>query len=321
MRSQSIPAAIALAVALAAPISAQPKQAKAFQTPEAAARALAHAARADGMSELLAIFGPGGEALLASSDQATAQRNRETFAVAFAEEWRVQDVGAGRKELVIGRESWPFPVPLVKTARGWAFDVAAGKEEILDRRIGRNELAVIQVCRTYVRAQYAYASSGHDGKPAGLYAQRFASDAGTQNGLYWPVSKGHPRSPLGDLVAQAAEDGQARDTGTTTASGRTPFHGYYFRIVTAQGKSASGGAKNYVTDGDMRGGFALVAWPAEYDASGVMTFVVNQDGVVFEKDLGPETAAHASKLTRFDPDLTWRTAFLPATRSGSPSPR
>ena len=321
MRSHSIVLALALGVALAVPLSAQMKQPTAFPTPEAAARALAHAAKAEGMDELLAIFGTGGEKVLASSDPVTARRNRETFAVAFAEEWRVQDLAAGRKELVIGHESWPFPVPLVKTTRGWMFDVVAGKEEILDRRIGRNELAAIETCRTYVRVQYAYASTGHDGKPAGLYAQKFASDTGTQNGLYWAATAGQPRSPLGDLIAKAADDGQARDTTATTSAARTPFHGYYFRILSAQGAAASGGAKNYVDGGDMRGGFALVAWPAEYDASGVMTFVVNQDGVVFEKDLGPETSTKAPTLTRFDPDLTWHTAFHPTTRSGTPSPR
>jgi hypothetical protein len=311
----------ALAAALALPLSAQTKQPEAFPTPESAARALEHAARADGAADLLAIFGPGGEALLASSDPVTAQRNRETFAVAFAEEWRLQDLAAGRKELVIGHESWPFPVPLMKTTRGWVFDVAAGKEEILARRVGRNELAAIETCRAYVRAQHTYASSGHDGKPAGFYAQQFASDADRQNGLYWPAKTGQPRSPLGDLLAQAADDGKARDTAATTSDSRTPFHGYYFRILTAQGAAASGGAKNYLTGSDMQGGFALVASPAEYNASGVMTFLVNQDGVVFEKDLGAETSTKASTLKKFDPDLTWHTAFHPAPRTATPSAR
>jgi hypothetical protein len=318
MRSRLVLATLVLGLAPLVPLRAQETSGKAFKTPDAAARALAHAARANGMDELLEIFGPAGRELVNSSDPATARRNRETFAVAFGEEWRFEDLGPGRKELVIGHESWPFPVPLAKTSRGWVFDVAAGKEEILDRRIGRNELAVIQIARAYVNAQRRYAGSGHDGKPAGIYAQRFASEQGTENGLYWPVQHGQPRSPLGDLVAQAAADGQARDT---SGQQRTPFHGYYFRILESQGASASGGAKNYVADGRMTGGFALIAWPAEYDASGVMTFLVNQDGVVFEKDLGPDTASKAAGIVRFDPDLTWRTASVAPARTGNPPAR
>ena len=312
---------VVLAAALALPLSAQTKQPTAFPTPESAVRALVHAARADTVDELLALFGSGGEALLASSDPVTARRNRDTFLVAFAEEWRVQDLAAGRKELVVGHESWPFPVPLVKTTRGWVFDVAAGKEEILDRRIGRNELAAIETCRTYVRVQYAYASTGTTAsRPASTRRSLPATPAG-RTACTGQSKTGQPRSPLGDLIAKAADDGQARDTTAATSVTRTPFHGYYFRILSAQGAAASGGAKNYLDSGDMRGGFALVAWPARYNASGVMTFVVNQDGVVFEKDLGPETSTKASTLTRFDPDLTWHTAFHPATRTGTPSPR
>jgi len=302
MNVRSVFATLALTLSLATPGAARQNDARAFATPEQAARALAAAARADGMDALLAIFGPAGRELFDTSDPGTSQRNRQTFAVAFAEEWRVEDLGAGRKELVIGHESWPFPVPLVKTARGWVFDAAAGKTEILNRRVGRNELATIQACLAYVKAQQAYAKAGHDGKPAGAYARRISSDPGTQNGLYWDVKRGEPRSPLGDLVAQAAADGDPRDP---SHPGRTPFHGYFFRIVEAQGVAAAGGAKQYVVDGNMTGGFALVAWPAKYDATGVMTFIVNQDGVVHEKDLGPETATRVLSVTRYDPDSTW----------------
>jgi hypothetical protein len=199
-------------------------------------------------------------------------------------------------------------VPLVKTAAGWSFDAAAGREEILDRRIGRNELAVIQALQSYVAAQREYARTGHDGKRAGLYARRFGSDPGTQNGLYWPTRRGEPRSPLGVLIAEASAEGYRR---TQDGEGRTPLHGYYFRILEAQGKSAKGGALEYVDAGEMSGGFGLVAWPVHYDASGIMTFVINQDGIAYEKDLGPETAKRVEDVKRYDPDRSWQ-AVSPA---------
>jgi hypothetical protein len=216
---------------------------------------------------------------------------------------RLVDDGPSRKTLVIGNEDWPFPVPLVKAADGWRFDTAAGKEEILARRIGRNELSVIATCRAYVTAQKRYAQQGHDGKPAGLYAMAIASDPGKQNGLYWPVTRGQKPSPLGETLAQAAGERRAVNAGSGQPS---PFQGYYFKILTSQGPSATGGSRNYIVDGVMSGGFALVARPAQYAVTGVMTFVVNQDGVVFEKDLGSETGAIAGKLTAYDPDKTWQ---------------
>jgi hypothetical protein len=302
MNARSLTAALALLlVVFVASGEARRQEPRAFATPEEAARALQSAAR-QGFDALSAIFGAAARELVDTSDPARAQRNRETFVVAFAEEWRLQDLGAGRKELVIGHESWPFPVPLVKTARGWVFDVAAGKEEVLNRRIGRNELTTIETCLAIVKAQRAYAAAGHDGKPAGIYAQRFSSDPGSQNGLYWPSERGAPRSPLGDLVAQAARDGQPRES---PQAGPTPFHGYHFRILDGQGLAATGGARSYVVNGQMTGGFALVAWPAQYDATGIMTFIVNQDGVVHEKDLGSDTATKAAAIARYDPDATW----------------
>ena len=265
-------------------LDAQKTTQRTFATPEEAVRALTTAAGASNLDELLAIFGPDSQELIASSDPATARRNREVFTVAVAEGWRLENQSATRKTLVIGNEAWPFPVPLAKSASGWRFDTAAGKEEVIARRIGRNELAVVAICHGYVKAQRRYAENGHDGKPAGLFATAFGSDPGKQNGLYWPAKRGEPKSPMGDLVAQAAEEG--RPIGTSGA-GPTPFHGYRFKMLSSPD------------------GFGLVAWPAEYDVTGVMTFIVNQDGVVFEKDLGADTATLAKKMTAYGPDKTW----------------
>ena len=275
-----------------------------FASPEEAVKALIDTVKAGSVDELLAIFGADGKELFESSDQATARQHRQVFTVAVREQWRLEDTSSDRKTLIIGNEEWPFPVPLVKGAKGWSFDTAAGKEEVIARRIGRNELAVIESARAYVTAQRRYAEQGHDGNPAGVYATKFASDPGKENGLYWPAKTGQKRSPLGDLVAQAAAEGRAVGG---DGSKPAPFHGYYFKILTAQGSAASGGAKQYVVKGLMSGGFALVAWPAEYDVTGIMTFVVNQDGVVREKDLGPGTDAAARKMTAYNPDASWRT--------------
>jgi hypothetical protein len=284
-------------------LAAQGASPRTFAKPEDAVRALTEAARAGNMDGLRAIFGPDGDELIASSDEATARRNREVFTVAVAEGWRLLDHGSNRKTLIVGNEAWPFPVPLVKSANKWRFDTAAGKEEVLARRVGRNELAVIGICRTYVVAQQHYARQGHDGKPEGLFSKSFHSDPGKQNGLYWLASRGQPLSPLGDLMAQASAEG--RPLGTDHEQ-PTPFHGYYFKILTAQGPAAPGGAKSYIVNGEMSAGFALVAWPAQYDATGIMTFVVNQDGVIHETDLGAETGAKAVAITTYNPDASWR---------------
>jgi hypothetical protein len=275
-----------------------------FATPDDAVKALIEAAKSDSLDSLLALLGPEGKDLAATSDAATARANRAVFVVAANEGWRLTDEGPDRKTLVIGNESWPFPVPLVADGGRWRFDAEAGAEEVIARRIGRNELAVIETCRTYVAAQRHYAQEGHDGKRAGLYAQSFASQRGKQDGLYWPHTPGGKRSPLGDWVAQAAEDGQA----VPTEAGQPPatFHGYRFRILTSQGAAAPGGARSYLVNGEMSGGFALVAWPAQYDVTGVMTFIVNQSGRLFEKDLGEDTVALAHAMPSYDPDDTWK---------------
>ena len=266
-----------------------------------AAEALIDTVKRGNLDELLAIFGPDGQDLVASSDPATGRRNREVFTVAVSERWHLADDTANRKTLVIGNEDWPFPVPIVKSGSRWKFDTAAGKEEVLDRRIGRNEGSAIDTCLAYVTAQRRYAQQGHDGKPAGLYASTFKSDPGKENGLYWPTSKGQKRSPLGDLVAEAATEGRPIDAN----AGPRPFHGYYFRILAAQGAAAPGGAKSYVAGGAMSQGFALVAWPAEYNVTGVMTFIINQEGVVREKDLGAGTHTAATAMTLYNPDASW----------------
>ena len=290
-------------LAASATIAAQTTKQPAFATPEDAIKALVDTVKAENLDGLVAMFGPEGKELVASSDPVAARQNRRVFAVAFREKWHFEDTAPDRKTLVIGNEEWPFPVPLVKGADGWRFDTAAGKEEILARRIGRNELEAIASSRAYVTAQRRYAEQGHDGKPAGVHATKFGSDPGKQDGLYWPTERGQKRSPLGDLLVQAAEGGR---TLNGDRSQPTPLHGYYFKILTGQGAATKGGAKSYIVKGDMTGGFALVAWPAQYDATGVMTFIVNQDGIVQEKDLGPGTDAAARKMTAYNPDTSWK---------------
>jgi DUF2950 family protein len=305
MKSWTVVAMVTLLSLLLRPAQAPGQQQPVYPTAEDAVRALSEAAKASDLSALVAILGPGSQELASSSDAATARRNRDVFVAAMAERWHLEDRDATHKELVVGNEAWPFPVPLAKGPQGWMFDTAAGKEEVLARRIGRNELAAIRICQTYVTAQRSYAGRGHDGKPAGIYARRIASAPGSENGLYWPPKRGGPRSPLGELVAEAASEG--RPIGQDS-KGPSPFHGYYFRILEGQGPAAPGGAKSYLVNGELSRGFGLVAWPAQYDATGVMTFVVNQDGVTYEKDLGPGTGTAAATITRFNPDKTWGTA-------------
>jgi len=288
-------------LALPHPAAAQDSP-RAFQTADDAARELIRVVKAGRLEELIAIFGRDGQELAAGSDPATGRKNRDVFTAAAAEGWHLADQGSNRKTLIVGNEGWPFPVPLVKDGTAWRFDAAAGMREVIARRIGRNELAVIDVCGAYVAAQLRYAQQGHDGKAAGLYARRFRSDPGKENGLYWPVARGQKRSPLGDLVAQAApkEGPPAANAGRPSS-----FHGYYFTILTEQGPAAPGAAKSYIVNGDMSGGFALVAWPAQYDVTGVMTFIVGRDGVVYQKDLGPGTEKAARSMTRYNPDASW----------------
>jgi hypothetical protein len=273
-----------------------------FSSPDSAAIALARAVIANDTTALLAIMGPDSRPLILPSDHVQAAHDRQVVATALQERWWIEDGDSGTKTLVMGNESWPFPIPIIEDKGSWRFDTKAGADEILFRRVGQNELAVMDVAAAFVAAQREYAAKGRDGHAAGTYAQRFVSDDGKHNGLYWPVSNADPTpSPMGQLAAKAAADGYRR-----ADVERDPYHGYYFKVLTSQGPHAPGGAKSYIVNGAMRGGFAMLAWPADYGRSGVMTFMIAKDGVLREKDLGSDTGTLATAIEAFDPDSTWR---------------
>ena len=278
-----------------------PKQ-RSFPSAEDAVVAMVDALKSEDEATLVAIFGPEAVEAMNSGDEVADQRGRELFIAAYYERC-VLDGDERTRTLQIGGEDWPFPIPIIREDAGWRFDTPAGIEELIYRRIGRNELAAIGACEAYVAAQQEYAQNGHDGKPAGLYAQRFASDPGQQNGLYWEAQPGEPESPFGELAAEAADEGYTYSPGKST-----PFWGYYFRILTAQGPTSEGGGESYLVDGEMRNGFALVAYPAEYGNGGVMTFLVDQSGIVYEKDLGEETEKLVGEMKAYSPDSTWKPA-------------
>jgi hypothetical protein len=296
---------IAIAVSLCCGQSAlaQAVKQKTFATPEDAVVALVDSDKAADTDALRALFGADGEKVLASGDTVMDQRNREVFLIAYAEQAMLMADGPKRSILLIGNEQWPFPIPLVKEGQAWRFDTAAGVQEILFRRIGRNELTTIQVCRAFVDAEQEYAAQGHDGKSAGAYAQKVASTPGHQDGLYWKSGDDEQLSPLGEFAAAAALEGYQPQP----VDGRpAAFHGYYFRILSGEAPSDKHTAASYIVSGEMRGGFALIATPAVYGSSGVMSFMVNQSGAVFEKDLGPKTAAIAAGITQFQVDSSWK---------------
>jgi Protein of unknown function (DUF2950) len=281
---------------------------KTFASPEAAADALAAAWRSGSKRELLVIFGPEGERLVSSGDPVAEKQARERLASSYAEEHRLETEGARKVVIILGKDEWPYPIPLVRQGTGWRFDLNAGAEQIIERRIGRNELNAIEVCRAYVEAQRDFAAKDRLSDGLHEYARRVVSSEGKHDGLYWPTSQGEEEgeeeSPLGPLVAAAEAQGYS----AASAEGQAPFHGYFYRILTRQGKSVPGGAQDYVVNRHLTGGFALVGFPAKYGDSGVMTFVVNQNGIVFEKNLGPNTADIARHMTDYNPDQTWKIA-------------
>ncbi|HTO52350.1 MAG TPA: DUF2950 domain-containing protein [Myxococcota bacterium] len=285
-------------VAIAAGKTLPPEK---FASPEAAADALAAAAKAGDSQSLLAIFGSSAAHLIDSGDPVADKNVRDDFAQAYDTKHSLEHPDGSKAVLVYGDDDFPFPVPIVKQGEQWAFDTEAGKHEILARRVGRNELAAIQVCLAFVDAEREYASVDRDGDGLLEYADKLISSPGKQDGLYWPTEPGQPESPMGELVAEARSEGYSPKQGE-----RAPYHGYLYKLLTKQGKHAAGGAFDYMVRKRMIGGFALVAYPAEYANSGIMTFIVNYDDVVYSKDLGPDTAKIASAMTAFDPDDTWK---------------
>jgi len=272
---------------------------RSFSSPEKAVKSLVTAVRANDMEEMLAILGPGSRELIFSGDDVADSTGREKFIKAYDRMNILQKVSADKVTLCIGKDNWPLPIPIVKAGAIWVFDAEQGKQEILNRRIGRNELHVMDVLHAYTDAQHEYASKDCGGGGVVEFAQKLISTQGKRDGLYWEVKKGEKESPLGPLVARAAKEGYAD-------ADLSPFHGYYFKILKGQGKHAQGGAYDYVVKGKMLLGFALVAYPAEYGNSGVMAFIVNQEGIIYEKDLGEDTTRITEGMKIFDPDKTWK---------------
>jgi Protein of unknown function (DUF2950) len=280
-------------------VAQQPGQ-KTFSSAEEASNALVTAAQNNDEKAMLEILGPEGKQIVSSGDDAEDTQNRANFAQRYQEMHRLVKEPDGTTTLYIGAENWPTPIPLVNNGKSWYFDTEAGKKEILFRRVGRNEMSAIRVCLELVAAEKEYHSSQHD-----VYAQKVFSDEGQHNGLYWKAADGESPSPIGPLVAQAVVEGYAAKS---EEGSRTPYRGYYFRVLTRQGKNGPGGAKSYVVDGKMTAGFALVAFPAEYRSSGVMTFIVGEDGVVYQKDLGKKTAVVAKAMNEYNPSSSWQKA-------------
>jgi hypothetical protein len=291
------------AVVLILPVFAQEVKQKVFGSPEEAMKALVETVKTGDAKGIMAILGPEGEDIISSGDQVADKNAQEQFVKAYQEKVDFVREKEDRVSIIIGNDNWPFAIPIVKKGEGWVFDTKAGREEVLNRRIGRNELNAIQVCLGYVDAQREYASTDREQDGIIQYAQKVMSDPYRRNGLYWEVGEGEAPSPIGPFVAQAAEKGYTKKDDKPT-----PYNGYYYKILKGQGKNAPGGAFSYVINGHMVAGFALVSWPAEYGVSGVMTFIVNQNGTVYQKDLGPKTEGTVKAMTLYNPDQTWRRA-------------
>lgn len=278
---------------------------KVFATPEEAAKALAETLRKHDMNSLLAVIGPSSRKWLSSGDEVADRKETEKFLAAYDRKNSISQQADDKAILQVGEDDWPFPAPIVRKGKGWIFDAVAGGEEITNRRVGRNELDTIQTLLAVVDAQREYAAGDPDGNGYHDYARRFISHKGKKDGLFWPVQAGEPLSPLGPLVGAATQEGYGKKSGGGKPA---PYHGYRYRLLDAQGKDAPGGAYSYLVGDKMIGGFAIVAYPAKFGVSGVMTFMVNHDGVVYQKDLGKATEADALRMRRFNPDPSWEKA-------------
>lgn len=306
----------ALLISLGLALSCQPALAeasrKAFATPEAAAQALVDAVKSGNEKEMIAVLGPSLKEWIQSGDAVADKQVREKFIEAYEQKHSIDSSQTGASILVIGNDDFPFAIPLVKSDDHWRFDPERGKQEIIDRRVGRNELDTIQALLAVTDAQNDYATLDLDGKGVRQYAKKFISSPGKRDGLYWPTSESEPQSPLGEVAAEAAQAGY-KPNAERNPDSMAPFHGYYFRMLTEQGEHAPGGAYPYVVSGRMIGGFAVIAWPAKYAVSGYKTFMVSHDQTVYEADLGTDTAETASGIRSFDPGKGWSKVELKAT--------
>ena len=276
-------------------------QGQGFKSPEAAVSTIITAVREYDAAKALAILGPDAEEIIFSGDKVEGKEGAADFVRKYDEKHRLEIVSPTSATLIIGNDDWPFPIPVVKSGKSWFFNVAAGKEEILNRRIGEHELNVIQVMQAYVEAQLEYASKDRDGDGVREFAQQIKSDEGRKNGLYWPVKEGEELSPFGPLIAEVRSEGD-----DVNSNKPQPYNGYYYKLVTRQGEKAPGGAYDYVVNGNMILGFGLVAYPAKYGASGIMTFAVNQEGIVYEVDLGEKTVEIVTGKIKYNLDKSWQ---------------
>jgi hypothetical protein len=295
-----LPLMLLVVLASAMPVlAASAKNTKnSYATVEEAVKSLVQAVRSNDTKELLAILGPGSQEIISSGDPVADKSGRERFVNLYDEKNVIEGADTGRAVLSLGNEDYPFPIPVVKKGKVWRFDTRAGKEELLNRRIGRNELEVIDVLRAYVDAQREYATEDRDGDGVLEFAQKIRSTPGKKDGLYWATKEGEEASPLGPLAAKAAQEGYTKED--------TALYGYHFKILKAQGKDADGGAFDYLVNGKMILGFAMVAYPAQYGSSGIMTFIVNQNDIVYQKNLGKNSARIAASMKLFNPDSSWK---------------